>query len=809
MQNIGLHTQQLYQQLKKDISYSSTIYILSSFVMRSGVEVIFDDLKIALNSGADVKILTGDYLYITQPEALEKLLTLESDQLEVRLWQSSGIAFHPKSFLFKHKDEGAIIVGSSNLSRSALTSGVEWNLRMTRNASKRTFDEAVNHFINLFYADETLEINQETIKTYTEKHHKFRAKHANFTATWTAREEIELTLPAESKSTEESVVNVPSPTTFVTEIYPRQAQIEALAALEDTLAEEYSKAAVVMATGLGKTYLVAFFGKRFKKILFIAHREEIIKQAKESFEKVLSLSGGLFYGLEKDLDHPMIFASIFTLSIQDHLQQFSKDEFDLIIIDEFHRAAAKTYEKVIEYFSPKFLLGLTATPERTDGQDVLAICDGNVAYEITFIEAIQKGWLAPFKYFGIKDDIDYTKIRWLGHRYDQQQLLVEQLNHNRAKHIFQKWQMYKQTRTLAFCSSVDQAEYLERYFIDQGIRAISLTSRSTGISRNEAIRKLETNEIEVIFTVDLFNEGVDIPGVDTLLFARPTESMVVFTQQIGRGLRKADGKHKCVIIDLIGNYRTADTKLQVFQDQTVKQNEREIVPIVPATCDIHLETEVIDLLEALRTKRSPRKERIFNDYISVKESLGRRPTYKDVHIRGSSNSKEYRQAFGGYFAFLYDYGELNEHEERIFTKHQDWLKKLETERMAKSYKMVVLQYMLEKGPNDWYKSITPEEVAPYFHQFYMAKQYRKQSDFSNRNTKKLWDYDERKVAQLIAQMPMDKWVDHSRLITFDDGIFKINFEIMDEDKSLLHQMTQQICEYRLHVYFERKGYTHE
>src|SRR5690625_53751 len=170
MYNLSLHTKQLYQQLKKDISHSSTIYILSSFIMRSGVEVIFDDLKIALNSGADIKILTGDYLYVTQPEALKKLLTLASDQLEIRLWQSSGISFHPKSFLFKHKDEGAIIVGSSNLSRSAITSGVEWNLRMKRQASHRTFDQAVHQFIELFYADETMAINRETIKTYEKKY---------------------------------------------------------------------------------------------------------------------------------------------------------------------------------------------------------------------------------------------------------------------------------------------------------------------------------------------------------------------------------------------------------------------------------------------------------------------------------------------------------------------------------------------------------------------------------------------------------------------------------------------------------------
>src|SRR5690625_1015716 len=310
---------------------------------------------------------------------------------------------------------------------------------------------------------------------------------------------------------------------------------------------------VVMATGLGKTYLAAMFARNFDKVLFIAHRQEIIKQAKDSFERVLHKTGGLLYGLEKDSNHDMIFASIFTLSIQEQLHEFSPDHFDLIVVDEFHHAAAKSYERVINYFKPRFLLGLTATPERTDGQDVFALCDGNVAYEITFIEAIRRGWLAPFVYYGVKDDIDYTQIRWLGHRYDKQQLLVEQLNEKRAAYVFKKWKQYKQTRTLAFCSSIEQAEFLEQFFKEQGIECVSLTSKTDDRTRKESIIKLETLELEVIFTVDLFNEGVDIPSVDTLLFVRPTESLVVFTQQIGRGLRQYAGKEKCVIIDLIGN----------------------------------------------------------------------------------------------------------------------------------------------------------------------------------------------------------------------------------------------------------------
>ena len=798
-----LHTNNLFKQIREDIRNSSTIYILSSFIMRSGIDVIYNDLKFALQNGADVKVLTGDYLYVTQPQALLKLLTLQSDNLEIRLWQSNGIAFHPKSFIFKHREEGTIIVGSSNLSRSALTTGVEWNVRMKRRASKSTFDQAIFQFIELFYAEETMEINEETIKIYDEAYHQFHANHADLIQSWTKREEIELTLP--TKKDEELPEEIQEPITYETKLEPRPAQEEALTALESTVEEDYSKAMVVMATGLGKTYLAAFFAQKYKKILFIAHREEILKQAKASFEKVLNKEGGLYYGMEKESDHDMLFASIYTLSIQEHLHKFNKNEFDLIIVDEFHHAAAKSYQKVIDYFEPEFLLGLTATPERTDGQDVFALCDGNVAYEITFIEAIQRGWLTPFTYYGVKDEIDYSQIRWLGKRYDQHQLLIEQLNTERAAHIYEKWQMYKQSRTLGFCSSIEQAEFLADYFIEQGDKAISLTSQTTNISRETAIKKLETKEIEIIFTVDLFNEGVDIPSVDTLLFARPTESLVVFTQQIGRGLRLYPNKETCVIIDLIGNYRHADTKLQVF-DQRLGQAKTDIIPTVPETCDIHIETDVINLLKELKKKRSPRRERMYHDYVQVKERLGRRPTYREVHLYGSENSKEYRQAFGGYFAFLNEFDQLNEKEKEVYETYYHWLNKVEKEQMTKSYKMVVLDYLLQKGPDLWYKPVTPNEVAPHFHHFYMAKNYRKQIDFSNRNTKQLWDYDEGKVAKLIANMPMSKWVGKDGLVSFDGENFRMNFEVDTKDEKILHIMTRQICEYKVQVYFERKGH---
>jgi len=805
MNEITLHTNNLIEQIRESVRSSTTIYIVSSFLMHSGVKLLYTELQRALNHGADIKILTGDYLYITQPEALKLLLQLHSENFELRMWQSDGIAFHPKSYIFKHREKGTFIVGSSNLSHSALTTGVEWNVRINLKEETELFANVLDEFIKLFYAKETIEINNESIKKYEQTYETFHINNPELHKTWSKQEEIELTFPVENESVTEHEQKETAEI-YDVEIEPRKAQKEALQALDEVIAEEYNKAMVVMATGLGKTYLAAFFAKQYDKILFIAHREEILKQAERSFRKINNKKSGLFYGREKNTEAKMLFASVFTLSIHDNMQQFSKDYFDLIVIDEFHHAAAKTYRKIIDYFEPKFLLGLTATPERTDGQDVFALCDGNVAYEITFIEAIRRGWLAPFVYYGVKDDIDYTQIRWLGHRYDKQQLLVEQLNEKRAAYVFKKWKQYKQTRTLAFCSSIEQAEFLEKFFKEQGIECVSLTSKTDDRTRKESIIKLETLELEVIFTVDLFNEGVDIPSVDTLLFVRPTESLVVFTQQIGRGLRQYAGKEKCVIIDLIGNYRHADTKLRVF-NHTTAGTANGIIPRVPETCEINFETKVIDLLKELRRKRSSRKERMYADFMMVKNKLGKRPSYREVHLYGHEQSREYRQAFGGYFAFLHYYDELSTHEKEVFEKHHDWLSKVEKELMTKSYKMVVLQYLLDKGPKKWRKRVTPEEVAPYFHQFYMDKEYRKRIDFSNKNTKRLWEYDEKDVAQLISTMPMEKWVGKDNLIYFDGTEFGINFTVDAKDEEILHQMTTQICEYKLKHYFERKGHT--
>ncbi|OKL37888.1 DEAD/DEAH box helicase family protein [Domibacillus mangrovi] len=797
MSKLQLITTNLIDTIERVAEEASEIYILTSFVMKSGVKKLLPALQKAAIRGADIYIGTGDYLHITQPDALQ-LLVDELPEANVRMWQSGGRSFHPKAYLFRLNDGGHIIVGSSNMSASALTSGIEWNVSA---GDRELFEIALAEFEAIFYHDHTIPMNMETVKKYRERYDEFHRSHS-IAAQWTEAEEESMMLEGPSDQAE-LIVEMKELYTY--KLTPRPAQEEALAALHATMDEQYERALVVMATGLGKTYLAAFFTKRFKRVLFIAHREEILEQAKKSFLHVhRDRTAGILNGTYKEKDADMIFASIFTLNSNHHLHSFQPDDFDLIVVDEFHHAASKSYEKIRHYFTPQFFLGITATPDRMDNKDVYSICDGNVAYRIHFLEAIQKQWLAPFHYYGVYDDTDYSSVTWLGTRYDEEELLAVQMRTEMADNILQAWLEHKQTRTIGFCSSIKQADFLTRYFNGKGYKTVALHSQATAMTRPTAIEALDKGQLDIIFTVDLFNEGVDIPSVDTILFVRPTESLTVFTQQIGRGLRIADGKTHCVMIDLIGNYRNADVKMSVF-DTDPSQKKKGTIPTVPENCLINFELKAIELLTEMSRKRNPRKEQLHFAYEDLKLELGRRPTYLEFHLKANADSKAIKEFHQSYPEFLHNIGELNEQEEEVFKKHANWFNEVEKTAMNKSYKMVVLKYMLERGFDHWTKPITPIETAPFFHDYLTSKEYRKRIDFSDKQGKKLWQYDEKAVTKLIVDMPMTKWSGSGNgLVTFDGERFKVGVNIEEKEKEIIFKWTKEICMYRLHRYFERK-----
>ncbi|MGD6818772.1 DEAD/DEAH box helicase family protein [Metabacillus sp. 113a] len=801
---ISLYTEKLLIPVLDRIQQSSTIYILTAFAMKSGVSLLKSALAEAAERGADIKLLTGDYLYVTQPDALKELASIH-EKIEVRLWRSSGISFHPKAYLFESKAQGHSIIGSSNLSRSALTNGVEWSVGIFENEEKLLFEEASRKFIDLFQAENTIAVNLETAKRYEDEYIDFHQQHPNLARTWTKQEEQELMLPGEEKPDPDSMVLETQENYSV--LAPRFAQIEALEQLHSTVEDGYKKAMVVMATGLGKTYLAGFFAQNFGKVLFIAHLEEILHQSAESFLNVMpDKTAGIYNGRQKNPDADLLFASIQTLSMKRHLEVFDPEEFDLIVVDEFHHAAAASYQKVLDYFKPSFLLGVTATPDRADNRDVYALCEGNVAYKIDFLEAIQRTWLSPFQYYGVYDETDYSKLTWRGTKYDQEELMAVQLKTEQAAHILQSWKTYRKTRTLVFCSSIRQADFLSSYFADNGYRTVSLHSRQKQVNRKDAAQALADGELDAIFTVDLFNEGVDIPAVDTLLFVRPTESLTIFTQQIGRGLRLHPEKDHCVIIDLIGNYRNADIKLSLFDTRpSTEKKEKIIEPVVPLSCSVDLDMQVINLLKELTKKRQPRKERLLNNYQMVKEELGRRPSYLELHLYGELSAQDYKSEFKTLFSFLNWANELTAAEQEVFLQHENWLQEAEGTGMSKSYKMIVLLAMLERGMDDWYKPVTALEIAQFFHTYLMSKEYRKRIDFSDGQSTKLWDYNQQKTAGLIERMPMTKWSGSSKgLAVFNEGEFFFLINPDSSEKETLYSWTREICEYRLHQYFERR-----
>ncbi|WP_240377938.1 DEAD/DEAH box helicase family protein [Bacillus piscicola] len=802
-ESIKLITKQLYQELQPRLARASSIYILSSFIMKSGVALLHSSLREAAERGSDVKVLGGDYLYVTQPDALRTLLAIHSD-VEVRLKQSGGVSFHPKALILKEADQGQLVVGSSNLSRSAWTEGTEWNVAIEREAAESVHTEALEEFTKLFYGSNTIPVNKETIKTYQENYDAFHRENPSLASTWSEIEESGLRLPvggAGSGYVKEDNAAYP-----VEKLEPRFAQPEALETLTEMREEGYTKALVVMATGLGKTYLAAFFAEHFRRVLFVAHREEILNQAEASSRRVHPRrSTGLFHAKRKESEADCVFASVFTLSMKENLEQFSSSQFDLIIIDEFHHAAAATYQRVLDYFAPDFLLGITATPHRLDNKDVYAICCGNVAYEIDFLTAIRRGWLAPFVYHGVYDDTDYTSLRWIGNHYDPEQLAQVQLREGQAENIYQSWLKHRQSRTICFCSSIKQAEFLQSYFQQQGVQGAAVHSQSA-VGRNEALEKLENGDFAILFTVDLFNEGVDIPSIDTLLFVRPTESLTIFTQQIGRGLRLAEGKEYCTIIDLIGNYRNADVKLSLFDTEGRDLARAGSYPAIPEVCEFHLDTKVIDLLDVMRRKRSPRKEQLRHEYFHLKQELGRRPSYMEAGTQTSAGESEFKRTYGGYYGFLHTLDELTEHEKAVYVANRELVEEVEKTGMTKAYKMVLLRIMLSRGEENMLAPIRQEEAAQPFHAFYMAKEYRRNTDFNDKTTKELWEFNEKRTARLIASMPMTKWAGSSKgMFQFDGDVFRTNVDVKREHAAELRAMLMEIVDYRLMMYFRRKG----
>lgn len=625
--------------LAECLDKSHSVDLAIAFAMDSGVALIEPWFRDLLARGGRLRIVVGDYLDTTDPTALARLLDL--DGAEPFVFETGGLSFHPKAWLFRAADaRGAAIVGSSNLSQSALTEGVEWNLH-----SEDAADGVAAAFDELLARSEVKPLTTAWIDEYAKR------RRARPMPEFTARVVAEEGPPPE----------------------PHTIQQEALEALTLSRSNGHRAGLVVLATGLGKTWLAAFdtIQAQAGRILFVAHRDEILTQAMAAFRKVRPEAKlGRYTGTEKEADAEILFASVQTLGRVGHLRQFDRDHFDYIVVDEFHHAAASTYQNLISHFTPRFLLGLTATPDRTDGADLLGLCGENLVYQCDLFRGIDAGHLSPFHYFGVPDDVDYAQIPWRSGQFDPSALDAALATEARAMNALEQYRKRASGPAIGFCCSMRHADYMADYFRTAGLNAVSVHSGPSSTPRASSLAALGRGEIDILFAVDMFNEGVDVPEIRTVLMLRPTESAIIWLQQLGRGLRRIEGK-VLQVIDYIGNHRSFLTKvatlLQAGSGDRSISTKLDALQTgdfqMPVGCEITYELKVIDILRTiLRPKEGAAELEAF--YIDFRNRNGIRPTAVDVFRNGFDPRSS---GHGGWFDFVRDMGD--DLPERTFATH--------------------------------------------------------------------------------------------------------------------------------------------
>lgn len=742
---------QLYYQLIQSLKKADSVDIIVSFLMESGVKMLLEELDNALKRGAKIRILTGNYLGITQPSALYLLKKKLGSRVDMRFYNEKDRSFHPKSYIFHYRGYNDIYIGSSNISRSALTSGIEWNYRFSSVSDPKNYEKFYHAFEDLF-EHHSIIIDNEELKRYSQNWHR--------PAVARDLERYDYSHQNEENESEDTKVRL---------LYePRGAQIEALCALEDTRAEGAKRALVQAATGVGKTYLAAFDSKSYERVLFVAHREEILKQAAASFRNVRNSEDyGFFTGEEKSTDKSVIFASVATLGRSEYLSEkyFAPDYFQYLVIDEFHHAVNEQYQRIVKYFKPQFLLGLTATPERMDGRNIYELCDYNVPYEISLKDAINKGMLVPFHYYGIYDDTDYSGLHLIRGRYDEKELNETYIgNVHRHDLIYKYYCKYGSKKALGFCCSRAHAEEMAKEFCERGIPSVAVYSNANGTyseERGKAIEKLKSGEIRVIFSVDMFNEGVDITSVDMVMFLRPTESPIVFLQQLGRGLRRSKGKEYLNVLDFIGNYEKAGRVRFLLTGRTLGKNEYYNPAdrsVFPDDCLIDFDMKLIDLFSEMDKNHLKIKDQIRNEYYRVKELLGRIPsrmdlfTYMDDDIYRVAITHSKDNPFKRYLDFRKELGELSEGENILYSGiGREFINLIENTNMSKVYKMPVLMAFYNHG--NIRSQVSEEELLDSWKEFFSTGTNWKDLDMGI-TYEKYCSISDKEHIKKILQMPV-------------------------------------------------------